>query len=250
MFKRGPGPLISVLFPTRNRPELACEAIYSLVSTCTNPKNLEFIFKIDSDDIVTLPILLRYCESMSYKIIISPRGNGYKDMHHWVNDMSAISSGDWLMIFNDDARMTSKGWDSIVENTDPYYIPGFGGSYEICLFIAISAKRLGAWEFPILRREVYKLLGHYSLSPHNDNWIYSVMNKVNAAISLNNVIINHFSEKMTDSIRQESEATYQITVPILNSPEMCLLKERDVQILRSYLKNTTINNHDWSGSRR
>ena len=41
---------ISILCPTRARPEFLYELIYSALETAADPKKLEFIFYTDNDD--------------------------------------------------------------------------------------------------------------------------------------------------------------------------------------------------------
>lgn len=234
LFKRGKGPLVSVLLPTRCRSESLCEAIDSIYSLAEDKSSVEFIFKIDDDD----PDTIRASESLSrilpIKSIVSPRGRGYHDMHHWVNQMCALSEGDWLFLFNDDARMKTQGWDKLL--ADICMVEGIEGISELCLLLCETMGRPPATEFMFLRRKVYEILGHYSLSPHNDRWIHSVLTTINAVFKLE-VMIEHKDKEMDDLVRHEVLEAYVTTAGTLNDLSALKNKVNDISTLISYLES-------------
>lgn len=95
--------LISILVPTRNRPENVIRLINSAVTNSNNPKNLEFIFYVDDDD-KSFPDL---DSTIKTKIVYGPR--------MWLSIMQNIlyanASGDILMYAADDIEFQSKDWD-------------------------------------------------------------------------------------------------------------------------------------------
>lgn len=181
-FKRGSGPLASILIPTRGKPKSLLEAIDSVYSLASKKSNVEFIVKIDTDDQETIDMVCGIQGVIPLRSIISPRGKGYADMHHWLNDMCAIASGDWLYLFNDDARLKTDRWDEMLE--DVYIIDARPGTEDVCMFYTPTIDRPEAKEFMFLRNTVYKLLGHWSLSPYADYWIRTVMGKVGLCYKL------------------------------------------------------------------
>lgn len=240
MFKRGPGPLASILIPTRGRKQWLCEAIDSVYSLAKDKTLFEFVLKIDDDDVETIEVSERLAKVLPIKTKISPRGNGYYDMHHWVSDMCDLAEGDWLFLFNDDARMATNEWDQILLNCQINPIAWHGIS-DICLLIAPTITRPNAQEFFFLRKKVYDILGHIALSPHNDNWIYNVMHFLVSAFTIQ-IRIDHFSEKATDDIRKESKEAYAHTLPTLNSIEAIRNKVVDAQKLISYMEYYILEN--------
>ena len=42
--------LVSVLLPTRGRPELMLKSVGSLLTTASNPDQIQILLKIDNDD--------------------------------------------------------------------------------------------------------------------------------------------------------------------------------------------------------
>lgn len=234
LIPRGPGPLVSILLPTRGRPGHLYHAVDSLYSLAKDKGNLEFIFKADTDDPETIDAVekLAVIPGLKVKNIISPRGNGYFDMHHWVNDMARQATGDWLLLFNDDARMTTQDWDTALMHIGTG-MPWFGIA-DVCLIMAQTIGRPFANEFIILRRKTFEILGHISLSPHNDNWIYGVMEFLRVRLTAP-IHIEHLSEKIGDAIRESTVEAYKTTTISLNSIESKGLQLEDVAKLYNYL---------------
>lgn len=244
-FKRGGGPLVSVLFPTRGRVQWLNEAVDSLDSLCQDKSLVEYAFKVDHDDEASIAAVRKLAERLPARILISPRGKGYFDLHHYINDLSGIAKGDWLFIFNDDARMKTNGWDQILLNVDPRSIPKWGGSEDVCLLGPRVIEREISWEFPVLRRKTFEILGHFSHAYSNDAYIYWVMSGLNAACVLTSIQISHFVNEVNDQVKKEgSEAAANSSMKSLMGPEVKALQEMDRQILREYLKR-----HDNTGGR-
>jgi hypothetical protein len=196
-FKRGKGPLVSVLLPTRGKIGSLCEAIDSLYSLAVDKSLVEFCLKIDDDDEETINVINHLAKIIPIKTIISPRGRGYTDFGQWVNDLCAMSTGDWLYIFNDDARMRTIGWDQLLLNSE--IMCPRPGAEDVCLFVTPTINRPGAKEFMFLRRTVYEILGHWALGPYVDHWIYSVMSYIYAAYDFI-ILVEHFVDSGNSSI--------------------------------------------------
>lgn len=235
MFSRGDGPLVSILLPTRGRPKLIREAVDSLYSKCVDKSAIEFLFKVDDDDQTAIDVVKDLAKIVPARITISPRGKGYYDLHHIINYLSSLAKGDWLFIFNDDALMLTDGWDQILLNADPTIIPKWGGDDDVCLFGPHVIEREISWEFPILRRKTFELLGHFSNHLSNDSYIYWVLSGLNAACSLSSIKITHFVNDLNDATHKEGRAVIQSWISKFNSPEMEAKKEVDKLLLRTYL---------------
>lgn len=226
MFKRGSGPLVSVLIPTRGRRQWLFEAVDSVHSLAKDPSLIEYIFKVDCDDTEAIEAACKLSTVLPCKTLLSVRGNGYHDMHHWVNDMSRLALGDWIFLFNDDARMKTPDWDQILLNVE-IRSTIWHGNDDVCLLIAPTIDRPGCTEFFFLRRKVVDVLGHLSLSPHNDHWIYTVTAAAQSAFHVP-IDIEHLSGVATDLTRQESKLAYETTLPTFLSREAIVNKSTDI----------------------
>lgn len=238
-FKRGDGPLVSVLMPTRGRVPWLAETVDSLYSLARDKSLIEFCFKLDQDDLDSIKFIQDLSAIIPARTIISPRGKGYLELHNFINELSAIAKGDWLFIFNDDARMLTEGWEQILLEADPWLMGKWGGNNDVCLFAPRVVEREISWEFPILRRKVYEILGHFSLAYSSDAYIYGILSDLDAAAILSSIEVTHFINEIDDKIKQEGSASAnnQENLQSLVSKEVDALKEIDRGKLRTYLEN-------------
>ena len=191
--------LVSVLLPTRGRPELMLRAVSSIIATATNPERVQILLKIDNDDINTYQKAYAELELITshYKVIYSPRGLGYANLHTHVNDLSAIADGEYLFLWNDDALLLTSEWDEILEE----HRTGLHGNPRAVIqidcktlltenlrsfnsevfqarteYVDIPGGPKDGWKFgfPLVHRDIYKAMGHFSLNAHNDTWMHYV----------------------------------------------------------------------------
>lgn len=235
MFSRGEGPLVSMLIPTRGRYQSLLEAIDSLHSLAYDQSSIEYVFKIDSDDQDTINTVNRLSKLINCRTLISPRGYGYLELHNFINDLASISKGDWLFIFNDDARMETQHWDKLLLEVDPWKIPRWNGNNDICLIGPQVKQREISWEFPILRRKVVQLLGHFSQCYSNDAYIYWVMSGISAAFVMTSISISHFINEIDDQTKREGKLESDKYMKLLDSPALKQLQEQDQRILKTHL---------------
>ena len=211
-FPRSQGLFVSVLIPTRGRVPWLLQAVDSVYSLAVNKDQLEFILKVDDDDHDTIAAAERLAGLVNLRALVSPRGNGYHDMHHWVNQMAGMATGDWLFLINDDVRVITQDWDHVLLHCG---VPNcWHRQMDFFMLVAPTVGRPQAQEFFFLRRKVFEVLGHVSLNPHNDNWIYTVMSNL-ASVYQVPVMIDHFSDRIDDTIRRESVEAYKTTSPAL-----------------------------------
>lgn len=232
-FPRSDGPLVTVLLPTRGRPDWLAKSVDSLYSLAVNKDKIEFLFRVDTDDLPTIQACCQIVDMLPNATLnIGKRGNGFRSMHHWINAMCVQARGDWLLIWNDDCQMKSSGWDHVLLHTGArswHNVP------DIFMLTIPSVGRPACNEFMFLRRKVTQVLGHWALSPHNDNWIHRVMTGINSVATIAQVEVEHFSDRIGDQTRAESEAAYQDTDETLNSGPALRAIQQDVSTLLDYI---------------
>lgn len=226
-FPRNSGPLVSILIPTRGRSQHLCVAVDSFYSLAKDKSLLEFVFKVDDDDLPTIDTVKKISELIpSCKVLISPRGRGYLDMHKWVNQMCETSSGQWLFLANDDVKMVKDAWDQILLGVGT--AQSWPGIDELCLLVFPTVGRPDAQEFLALRRGTFDLLGHFSILPHNDTWINGIMNFCGCVLHVP-IFVEHYSDQVIDDIRREGHETHKITGRELTSISTKRFKMLDVK---------------------
>jgi hypothetical protein len=101
---------ISVLLPTRGRVAGLERAIRSLKDLAQDPARVEIVCRCDEDDAETLAFL----RGRGLPTIVGPRERGYASLPKFMNQCAARSTGDLLLMFNDDAYVRTRGWDAQV----------------------------------------------------------------------------------------------------------------------------------------
>lgn len=138
---------VSVLLPTRKHPEAAASSVASLRRACAEETTeLEVLCRVDDDDdtVDALRSLLP-----NARVIVGPR-LGYTGFHIYLNELAALSSGDWLLLWNDDGQMTKVGWDTELAAIAPTRI-----------VLPLSGADFGSGSFPCLPRQIYRRLGYF-----------------------------------------------------------------------------------------
>lgn len=183
---------ISVIIPSYNNPDGMEEAIHSLLRNCEDKKNLEIIIRIDNDD----PQRKIYediynLQSFAFSLIISDLSErGYQNLHLFVNELASHTKNDWIMIMTDDAIMKTKGWDTIISE------------YDNQKYTVLNPCGQGMNLFPIIKRDLYNLLGHISLNAHYDTFISTIAHENRKQIRINNIQIDH-----NDILKDHSETS-------------------------------------------
>jgi len=160
-------PLVSVLLPTRGRPQALRESVGSLFETAGDHNAFEVLYAVDADDQedTLTAVDQMMLDGGRHRVKIFQERHGYANLHEYVNYLAgrpygwAGPAGDWLMLWNDDAIMQTYGWDWRIRE-----LP--------CRFI------LDTWTnhptltctFPIVPRVWVEAIGHFSLNAHCDTW--------------------------------------------------------------------------------
>lgn len=160
-------PLVSVMMPTRGRSVQAAASVRSLLMNADDPSRVEFVFRTDVGDDESRTTLRSL--GVAGTTLKGDRYDGYRTLNLLYADCASYATGDWLWIWNDDAKMLTKGWDTALS-----HVPLKHGVVKF---------NERDWEtdqpepsiFPIFPRRYYELLGFISLHPCNDGWIHDVI---------------------------------------------------------------------------
>lgn len=97
---------VSVLVPTRGRPEQLRTMLASFAETTDGAADL--VFRVDDDDVDTLALL------EGHAVIVGPRLDGYRSLPLFFNELAAVATGDVLLIGNDDMVFRTPGWPALI----------------------------------------------------------------------------------------------------------------------------------------
>ncbi len=148
---------VSLIIPTRMRTKALSKSIGSVVGHARH--TVEVLLALDVDDIETAEYL-KTDPIPNSRVVVGPRV-GYGGLHLYVNALARIATGDWLFLWNDDCIMETQGWDSVVGEYDGQMVVLNPQSNH-------SNQERGHCVFPIVPRRMVEILGHFSLSKHND----------------------------------------------------------------------------------
>ncbi len=152
-------PLVSVLVPSRGRPGALEKSLAGLLDLATAPAQIEILIAADPDDEATLALPLPWQASRW----TAPQRYGYTHLNEYYNALATQATGRWQMLWNDDARMVTPGWDSVLaERTE-----------DVLLWPYVPEEE-GMNCFPIWPASWPKLMGHVSLDTFNDRWMIDV----------------------------------------------------------------------------
>jgi hypothetical protein len=207
--------MISVLVPSRERPELLGRSIDSL-----GDGDFEVLIRVDDDD----PRLDGYARFPN--VAVGPR-HGYQGLHHYYNELAGRARGDWLFLWNDDCFMETRDWIRVVRG------------YEGRMVVLNPDSNHDNWEidmnvFPIVPRRMVELTGHFSLSRHNDSWVEFVARDAGIMVRAP-IRIVHDRADLTGNNDDSVYAGRQIAREEFHSPEMAAARERDVTTIREYV---------------
>ncbi len=160
---------ISILLATRQRPKLLEKSIDSLLTNVSDSKNVEILLAIDNDDSETIEHVqqevfqnkMQDTYNVDIQAVLFDR-LGYKNLHQYMNTLWAQASGEWLMLWNDDALMETKDWD--------LEIGKFDNEFALLKFNQVNHKHPYAL-FPVIPTDWCRLIGNYSLNSQNDAWL-------------------------------------------------------------------------------
>jgi pimeloyl-ACP methyl ester carboxylesterase len=108
-------PAISLVFTSRGRPQDLIETLTGLWGLADHPELLEAIVAVDPDDEATLAAerKLEWAVPRA-RLWVAPERYGYRNLHLYLNQLAVRARGTWCMWWNDDMRMQTQGWDTII----------------------------------------------------------------------------------------------------------------------------------------
>ena len=157
---------IAMLLATRGRTDMLGRSIRSLVELADDISRVQLMFAFDDDDEVGFKYFTDDLkpwmdeQKINYTAMRFKR-MGYVNLHKYNNAMAKQTDTKWLVIWNDDAVMKSKGWDSTIMS---YY-----GEFKLLSFKTHNMHPYSI--FPIVPRKWYDLLGYISPHPTQDGWV-------------------------------------------------------------------------------
>lgn len=140
-------PSFSLVVPTRKRPEKLARFLDSVARTAAHPERVEVVLVIDDDDRASCVSHPR----LNVKYAVGAPG---RTMGALNNAGFASSTGNWVMLLNDDVILRTPGWDAIAPKCAAQYPDQF-----VLLHVNDTLIRHHFCVFPLVSRAFYQLCG-------------------------------------------------------------------------------------------
>lgn len=173
--------LASILIPTRNRFDSLLKAIESITSTTEHLDSVEILVRFDEDDENSLKRINELPkDKIDINVMVGKR-YGYTELHRYVNEMCEQTKGEFIVWFNDDCIIETSGWDRKIAK----YV-----GQVVCFYPNHRGTGSGNI-FPIINRQIYETLGHFSLAQQVDTWQSFVCNRAGLQIRMDGMVFIH-----------------------------------------------------------
>ena len=220
-------PEISLLLPTRGRPHLVRRFFQSLLAQTASLENIEVVLYLDHDDTGSHDLR---CDGLSLVKIIGPQSSMGAYMMACLNR----SSGDLIILMNDDVVVRTPSWDS--------QIVKFAAGISDGIFLAYGndlhmGKRMCT--FPILSRKTCEIM----IQPYPEEYLGGFIDwhlfdlfKRLKHMGQNRIFYLHwlvFEHLHVDTGKAEPDPTYQASGRYTGDwPFVCLRDQRQAAAKR------------------
>lgn len=183
---------VSVLLPTRGRYDIAVRSMNSLIDNSNSKEAFEILLAVDNDDKDTTDLLANYISDKPYVKMFFFERQYYRGLHNYYNALALKSEGSSLMLWNDDAVMESKNWDSEIINNHK----------EFCVLSPKVSNMESFWRnvgvlFPVLPKKWIEITGEWAQVPACDSVIDILSKRLNIQVHLETVVITHDRFELT-----------------------------------------------------
>lgn len=163
--------LISVLIPSRARPERLQKTLESLWATVDDPSRVEVLVRFDLDDVAASPANMTNLLHLPYKVMWGHRMRGYASLNLMYTELAEVAQGKYVMIMNDDCTFETKGWDTALAAIED------GNN-----IIQFDTLEYGCYEggpFPIVHNQEWKKFGMPAIADPADTQLDYLLRKQN-----------------------------------------------------------------------
>lgn len=205
------------------------KSVMSLMATAADSRRVNFMVAIDPDE---EHIRLSFPSAATVGIWSAPERFGYPRLHEYYNALAERADGRWLMLWNDDAFMLTKGWDAVISSQPlcwmlkPWHSDG-GYSHN---------------DFPVWPKWWTDHLGYVSPTRCTDAYIAGVSEMMNLVREIP-VQIQHDRDPAMISAHSGTSAPGD-----LDHPEMIARRREDASRLYAHIIRQYEGKHGWRSS--
>lgn len=224
---------ISLLVPTRQRPDRFTSLYQSAMELADSPTDIEFVVFIDDDD--------ASYDDLNLPRVIKVRGNGLILAEMW-NECAYEANGDYLGLLGDDVLFRTKGWDTAVLKVFDEYDDKI--AYVFGDDLSPRGKEFGTHGF--IHRNWALTVGYfvppYFAADYVDAWLNDVARGIGrlryAGIVMEHMHFGFGKSENDDTYRAGRRRTTETnTRHLYEGAEMKAEREKDMAILRRFMES-------------
>jgi glycosyltransferase involved in cell wall biosynthesis len=175
---------ISMILPSRGRPQNLDRLYKSVLETASNPEEVELCIRIDKDDPASLQAEL--WSAANVRQVIDDR----RTLSILWNEAAAVATGSILLLCDDELVLRTPGWDATIwtlfEASSDKILLAYGQD-------GIQNERLAT--YPFVHRRWVETLGYfcppYFECDHNDSWLDAVARAIGRRVHLPLLHLEH-----------------------------------------------------------
>lgn len=238
----GPDPLISILTPTRGRPDNIVRLVKSACDTAFDRDRLEFIFYIDVDDELSGRQVERLAMTGQYPSLMIIAGERIMLSEMW-NECARHARGDIMMHCGDDIIFRSNNWDELVIAEFNKYpdkivlVHGRDGYQDARL--ATHGFRHRNW-----MSVVGNFVPPYFSSDYNDTWVTEIADALGRRSYLESVYTEHMhpvaGKAEMDQTHQDRLERHARDDPGRIYKELANVRQEEVRLLQAFIDNAKL----------
>ena len=192
---------ITTITPTRGRAKQVKEVLELLVSKARYPENITFGVRVDDDDTETKKMFMDWKDMHpSVRLLHGKRGDGFLDLHKYVNEIVHAFPADWYYMWDDDMYVISEGWDDIVRKEHK----GMKILYDT-----------GTNSPSVVHNDIIECIGHYAQHCAIDSYIEAVTRKLEISTRLRlKVDHRHMHKKWPDERKDQTRRDREKQQPL------------------------------------
>lgn len=191
--------IISLILPTRNRPNNIKRLFDSIIATADDLSTLEVSLRVDDDDSESLIAAEAYKEKFNISPCILPRTKNFGELWNsaWKN-----ATGDIFFMANDDLIFRTKSWDTEIKKE-------FDKVRDKILFVFGNdgLQRGGLGTHAFIHRNWTNVLGYFAAPCFNvfyhDTWNDAIARGLNRRIYRSDIFIEHMHESAGKAVADD-----------------------------------------------
>lgn len=185
---------ISLLCPTRERPDKALGLILSVLETAIYPERVEVLFYIDEDDRTRADYIKKFRsreqDLKRFRRCLFAIGDPVGISKAW-NELASRCEGNLLVMAADDQTYNDSGWDTRLDEEVLRYPDDI-----FCMWFNDGHWQDKLCTFPIVSRKWYETLGYFTSGMfeclYDDLWIMEIAQKVGRLNYIPDILTEHF----------------------------------------------------------